>query len=273
MKPPRADIAVPPFPPSLQWVGDPPPAIERLCARGPVIVHFLDVGHLSSVRTLPYLSAWRDRYAPSGLTVLGVNSPRFPFTGRREKLAAALARLELDFPVAVDSDRAAWKAYGCEGWPSLFLWGQGGALRWFQFGEGEYLATEQEIQALLPERARTASLPEPMEPLRPSDAPGARVVPPTVEVFPGGDASRPWRVSAGDPPLELAYEGAGVAVTADGEGELSFRIDTGPEQALPVDAPGLYELAGHERHGSHRLQLRPTPGLNVYAVAFAPGPP
>lgn len=273
MKPPRPDIAVPPLPPGARWIGDEPPAVERLAARGPVLVHFFDVGHLSSVRTLPYLAGWHERYAGAGLSVLGVNSPRFPFTGDPGKLGAALARLAIPFPVAADSDHSIWRGYGCEGWPSSFLWGTGGLLRWFQFGEGEYRATEDEIRSLLAPRGRDAGLPDPVEPLRPSDAPGARVVPPTAEVFPSGGPDTPWRVHGGEPALELAYEGAGAAVTLDGSGELEVAVDGEEPWRLEVTAPGVYELANYKRHGDHRLRLRPSPGLDVWCIAFAPGIP
>ena len=90
MRPQAHDIAVPPFPPGTEWVGPEPGAVERICARGPLLVHFVDAAHLSSVRTLPYVGAWEERYRDLGLTVVGVNSPRFPFTADAGKLAAAL---------------------------------------------------------------------------------------------------------------------------------------------------------------------------------------
>lgn len=258
------------MPAGTQWLGGEPVAVERLCARGPLLVHFLDVGHLSSVRTLPYLAAWQGRYAEAGLSMLAVNSPRFPFTGDPAKLAAAVERLELPFPVARDHDFAIWRAYGCHGWPSLFLWGRGGTLRWYHFGEGEYAATERAIQELLPEDAER---PEPLAAVRPSDAPEARVLPPSPEVFPGGDPGQPLRGVAEATPLELTYEGAGAAITVDGAGELAVSEDGASEHLVSVAAPGLYELAGHPRHGRHSLRLRPSPGLAVYCIAFAPGVP
>jgi hypothetical protein len=273
LRPPRPDIAVPPISEDTQWVGDAPPKIERLTAKGPVLVHFIDAGHLSSVRTLPYLRDWHRRYSDLGLSVLAVNSPRFPFTRDRAKLEAALDRLDLPFPVAPDPDYAIWRAYGCEGWPSSFVWAQGGVLAWFHFGEGEYEATENEIRELLPASAREAGLPDPGSPVRPSDAPGAKVVPPTGETFPGGGPDRPWRAPPAAKPIELAYEGAGAAVTIDGRGELAVSVDGGPERSIAVDAPGLYELAEHPSHGRHTLALRPSIGLELYAFAFAPGVP
>ena len=273
MRPPRPDIAVPPISAETDWIGEPPPKIERLTAKGPVLVHFVDAGHISSVRTLPYLAAWSERYGDLGLNVLGVNSPRFPFTGDRAKLAAALGRLDVPFPVASDPDYTIWRAYGCEGWPSSFLWAQGGVLAWFHFGEGEYEATEAEIRALLPESAREAGLPGPGGPLRPSDAAGAEVVPPTPETFPGGAPDKPWRAPPRAQPIEVSYQGAGAAVTIDGRGELAVSVDGGPETTIEVGAPGLYELAEHPRHGAHRVTLRPSIGLELYSLAFAPGVP
>jgi hypothetical protein len=272
LKPPRPDIAVPPLPPGVTWIGDEPRAIERLTARGPALVHFIDVGHLSSVRTLPYLAAWHERYVSWGLSVIAVNSPRFPFTAEPSKLAAAARRLELPFPLAADSERTIWRGYRPPGWPSLFLWGRGGTLLWYHFGEGEYADTEAEIRSQLAGDGDESGLPEPIALLRATDAPDARLVPPTPEVFPGGDPSRPWRTESGQPPLELRYEGAGAAVTLDGAGELEYAVDDEP-RGLEISSPGLYELTEHERHGAHRLRLRPSPGLEVWCVAFAPGPP
>ena len=74
-------------------------------------------------------------------------------------MGPALGRLGIAHPIADDSAHAVWHDYGCEGWPSLFLWGRGGALRWFHFGEGDYVGTEEAIQELLRERDALTQLP------------------------------------------------------------------------------------------------------------------
>jgi hypothetical protein len=273
MRPEAMDIAVPPFSPGLSWLGGEPAPVERVCAGGPLLVHFVDVAHLSSVRTLPYLAAWRERYAAHGLTILGVNSPRFPFTGEELKLAAALERLSVRFPVAVDRDYSAWHNYGCEGWPSLFLWGKGGALRWYHFGEGEYAATEDAIQEQLLAVSPAAALPDTLPPLRPVDAPGALVARPTPEVLPGGTISDPWRPSGPDDALEIDYEAGGAWASVDGVGSLAVAVDGAPPRSVQVDAPGAYELADHGRHERHRLSLAVDGDVEIYAVSFAAGLP
>jgi len=274
VRPKARDIAAPPFPPDTAWIGPEPAPVERICAGGPLIVHFVDVAHVSSVRTLPYLKAWAERYGDLGLSLVGVNSPRFPFTADAGKLGAALARLNLDLPVAIDSGYAVWHAYGCQGWPSLFLWSRGGALRWVHFGEGEYQATEALIREELesaPDAGR--GLPEPLAPLRPTDAPGALVAAPSDEVFPGGSISEPWLAAEGDAPLEIEYSAGEAWASVDGRGSLGVSLDGVPEVAIEVGAPGAYRLAGHARHETHRLSLRASPGLSVYSVGFAAGLP
>jgi hypothetical protein len=273
VRPEALDIAVPPFHPGLRWVGSEPAAVERICARGPLLVHFIDAAHPSSVRTMPYLSAWQERYSPGGLTVLGVNSPRFPFTGDQAKLAAALDRLEVRFPVAVDDEYRAWHDYGCEGWPSLFLWGRGGGLRWFHFGEGEYAATEGAIQEELLAVSPTLDLPAPLAPVRPSDGPDALVARPSDELLPGGSIGEPWRAATPEDSLEIDYAASGAWASVDGQGTLGVSLDGGELRDITVDAPGAYELTAHERHESHRLTLTASPALAVYAVAFAAGVP
>jgi hypothetical protein len=274
VRPRAADIAVPPLPPNLDWIGaEDPPSIDRLVAAGSVLVHFFDFAQLNSVRALPYVRGWHDRYRDAGVVVLGVHSPRFPFTAGVTAVRDAATRLGLAYPVAVDAGLRVWRAYGCRGWPSLFLWGRGGALRWFHFGEGEYRETEEAIRELVLESRPDASLPEPLAPLRPTDAPGALVMPPSEEVYPGGSADEPWEPGPERPEIELAYAAGGAYVSVDGRGALDAELDGRGGTTIAIDAPGLYEVALHDHHEEHGLRLRPTPGVRVWSVSFAAGVP
>lgn len=250
------------------------PSIAALSAAGPVLVHFFDFAQLNSVRALPYAAAWEQRYGELGLTVLGVHSPRFSFTAERDALAPALERLGVRHPVADDSSYAVWRDYGCRGWPSLFLWGQGGALAWYHFGEGEYAGTETAIQEELRSVDATLPLPaEPLAPLRPSDASGALVAPPTAEVFPGGSPREPWRPERAGERLRVEYAAGGAHASVSGSGELALSLDEGAERTIEVTGPGLVDLAIHDRHAEHALALGVGHGLELYSVSFSAGVP
>jgi hypothetical protein len=240
-------------------------------ATGPVLVHFIDFSQLNSVRTLPYVRAWHERYAESGLTVLGVQTPRLPFGADPDAVAAGLERLGVGFPVALDPERDLWLDYGCDGWPSLFLWARGGALSWYHFGEGEYRATEEAIQEELRESEALRSLPPPLEPLRATDAPGVEVIAPSAELFPAGE--RAWLPDEDGDGFVVEYEAGGACATVEGEGELTVRIDGGAPRPVEVSGAGLYDLAEHECHGAHRLELDLSPGIALWSVSFAPGIP
>jgi len=264
MRPERDNIAAPDLPEGIEWIGEPPRSMPVATAAGPVLVHFFDFAQLNSVRTLPYVSEWARRYAPHGLTTLGVQAPRFPFGAERDAVAAGLERLGIEFPVAIDADRLLWHSYGCEGWPSLFLWKQGGALGWAHFGEGEYQATEEAIQSELREQDALRDLPAPMAPLRPGDAPDARVIPPTPEFFPDENLAGP---------LELPYEAGGAYATVEGTGTLAFELDGAPVNPVAIDGPALYTLTEHPKHESHTIAIQPSQGLRVHSISFAAGVP
>lgn len=269
MRPERDNIAAPDLPEGIEWIGEAPRSMPHLTAAGPVLVHFLDYAQLNSVRTLPYASEWERRYRDAGLTTLGVQAPRFPFGAEREAVASGLREQGIEFPVAIDAERDLWHAYGCEGWPSLFLWSTGGALSWFHFGEGEYQATEEAIQGELRELDALRSLPAPMDPIRPTDAPGAKVMPPTPEQFPGGSWEQPWEGGA----LEIDYEAGGAYATVEGTGTLTITLDGNTTRSIPVESPKLYTLSEHERHESHSLELDPSDGLRIWSLSFAAGVP
>ncbi|HEX8752583.1 MAG TPA: hypothetical protein VF731_04125 [Solirubrobacterales bacterium] len=274
MRPGRDDIASPDLPKGLEWIGTEPRSMPMLTADGPAIVHFIEYAQLNSVRTLPYLVEWSRRYREAGLSVIGIQAPRFPFAARPEHVGPGLAELGVDFPVAIDADHRLWTSYGCEGWPSLFLWSLGGALAWAHFGEGEYRATEEAIQEELREIDALRELPEPMAPLRATDAPGVKVMPPTPEVFPGGSWERPWTAGEDGEDLALDYQAGGAFATVEGEGEIEIEIDGVWRDPIPAGPhPGLRTLAEHPGHEAHSLVLRPSPGVRIWSLSFAAGLP
>ncbi len=273
MRPGRPDIAVPDLPADISWVGDPPRSMPQMTTSGPALVHFFDFAQLNSVRAMPYLREWHRRYAGAGLSVIGVQAPRFPFGAEPSAVGAGLRRLEVSHPVAIDAEREIWFDYGCQGWPSLFLWGRGGVLRWYHFGEGDYAATEEAIQEELREIDALRELPALMDPIRASDAPDAALMPPTAELFPAGE-DRPLALSEGSDGLEVQYEAGGLYATIEGKGEIAAALDGEPVDPVRIEGAALYELALHPRHESHKLKIDWVSGeLRIWTVSFAAGVP
>ena len=112
-----------------------------------------------------------------------------------------------------------------------------------------------------------------LEPMRPSDATDAKVIPPTPEIFPGGSTEEPWSGSTEDPSLEFEYRAGGAYAATDGQGEIAFRLDGASRDPIEVTDSGLQELTSHERTERHRLELEPSPGLRIYSIQFAAGVP
>ena len=168
--------------------------------------------------------------------MIGVHSPRFPFTQDTDAVAGAAERLGIDWPVAVDPEFALWQLYEPHGWPALFLWGQGGALRWYHLGEGEYAGTEEAIREALPETERRAATGRRCSSRSgPPTSRASKVIAPTPEVFPGGSTEEPWSSTEGDAALELDYEAGGAYAATDGEGRIAIRMDGEQRDPIEVD--------------------------------------
>jgi len=132
------------------WLNSPPLTPEGL--RGKVVlVDIWTYTCINWLRTLPYVRAWAAKYKDQGLVVIGVHSPEFPFEKDRENVRRSAKAMMVDYPIAVDSDHAVWRAFNNEYWPALYLVDAKGKIRYHQFGEGEYERTEKVIQQLLAE--------------------------------------------------------------------------------------------------------------------------
>src|ERR1700756_5401127 len=112
----------------------------------PVLLEFWDFCRPNSIRTLPYMRAWHARYAGNGLRVIGVHAAGFPPSGDEQAVRAAVARLEIEYPVVIDSEHAIWQQYGNLGWPARYLFTDDGVLFEYHYGEGAYGDTERAIR-------------------------------------------------------------------------------------------------------------------------------
>jgi thiol-disulfide isomerase/thioredoxin len=134
------------------WLNSPPLTPEGL--RGKVVlVDIWTYTCINWLRTLPYVRAWAAKYKDQGFVVIGVHSPEFPFEKDLENVRRSAKAMRVDYPIAVDSDHAVWRAFNNEYWPALYLIDAKGKIRYHQFGEGEYERTEKVIQQLLAEAA------------------------------------------------------------------------------------------------------------------------
>ncbi len=142
--------------------------------------------------------------------------------------------------MVLDDRNLLWTGYGCEGWPSLFLWGRGGILQWFHFGEGDYRSTEEAIQASLGKAGADAELPEPMGAIRETDVQGIEVIAPGAELIPA--EGRAWTIEEDGEAFDIEYEGGGIHVTAGRLRTASAHRDRrrSHAEAIEIDGPGLY---------------------------------
>jgi hypothetical protein len=243
----RADspcIPAPPFPRHLPWVNVPMLRMDQQRGK-PVLIEFWDFCRVNSLRTLPYLKAWHERYTDAGLRIVQVHTGGFLPAREEVNVRRAVERLGIEWPVAIDSALEVWDIYGNQGWPARYLWDAEQRLHSMHYGEGAYVETELEIQELL------GVTREPVAPVRPEDAEDALIAAPTPDQ-PG--------VYSGP------YEAGGVWVVVEGQGVVRANA-----RELVVTEPGCFPVLEHPRHTAGELELEVSDGVIVHATCFTPG--
>jgi thiol-disulfide isomerase/thioredoxin len=130
------------------WLNSEPLTAEGLHGRV-VLVDFWTYSCVNWLRTLPYVSAWDERYRDRGLVVVGVHAPEFGFEHDLDNVQRATRELGVGYPVVIDNDFAIWRSFENHYWPAVYLVDRDGRLRFHHFGEGAYEETERAIQQLL----------------------------------------------------------------------------------------------------------------------------
>ena len=257
--PPDAEIAAPEFPGGLEWLNVSFLRMQTELGRHAILIEFWDYARINSLRTLPYLEAWHERYSQLGLRVVGVHCPGYSFGRERTAVERAVERLGIDYPVALDPEFEVWRLYGNQGWPARYLFDRAGWLRFMHYGEGEYLGTELAIQELLREIEPELALPPPMRPLRTEDVPGVQMEPQTADIALPADRERLELVrdwTDGPDYIEAADAGAGAAVK-------SFRAGSAWAVLSGAVEPGVYEAPAAVVEAAD-------PGLRLHGFQFTP---
>jgi thiol-disulfide isomerase/thioredoxin len=141
---------LPPLAGAVDWLNSPPLTVEGL--RGHVVlVDFWTYSCINCLRTLPYVEAWAKKYRDQGLIVIGVHAPEFALERNIDNVRAAVKRLGIDYPVAIDNNYAIWRGFNNEYWPAHYFIDADGHIRHHHFGEGDYAESEHAIQDLLRE--------------------------------------------------------------------------------------------------------------------------
>jgi hypothetical protein len=141
---------LPSFDGAVGWLNSEPLTPSGL--RGTVVlIDFCTYTCINWQRQLPFVRAWATKYKTQGLVVIGVHTPEFSFEKDVENVRRALKEMRVDFPIAIDSSYAIWRAFENEYWPALYFADAQGRIRHHVFGEGEYEQSERIIQQLLAE--------------------------------------------------------------------------------------------------------------------------
>jgi cytochrome c biogenesis protein CcdA/thiol-disulfide isomerase/thioredoxin len=279
------------------WVNSPPLSIPKL--RGKVVlVDFWTYSCINCLRTLPYLKSWDERYRSQGLVILGVHTPEFGFEHDLGNVRAAVKRLGVRYPVALDNDYGTWKAYSNNYWPADYLVDQNGNIRDVHFGEGDYARTEHDIRLLLTAGTKR-NLPQagsdvdrtPRElrtgetylgylrignyagsPLH-TDRAATYRFPASLDgdsfAYAGEWTVRSERIVAGaNARLRFRFLARNVHLVLTGRGYVVVKVNGKLQKTVRVDGDRLYTLYAQPRTMEGTLDLSFTPGLAAYAFTF-----
>ena len=116
------------------WINSQP--LTLLQVRGKVVVvHFWAFGCINCIRNLPHYDSWHEKFAKSGLTVVGIHTPETESERSLDNLKRQVNERKIEYPVAFDASAQNWKAWANDMWPSVYLIDKQGRVRNWWYGE------------------------------------------------------------------------------------------------------------------------------------------
>ena len=289
--------AAPDFSGISHWLNTPGLSLDALHGKV-VLVDFWTYSCINCLRTLPHLEEWDKQYRSKGLVIVGVHTPEFAFEHDLGNVEAAVKKLDVRYPVALDNGYKTWNTYQNEFWPAEYLLDQQGRVRHIHFGEGEYDKTEQDIRLLL-RAGGSSALPRSVR--EPDATPTGEITPESylgyfrIDRYSGSRLSADvetdyhfpttlardhfaydgnWtveseRIVAGDAArLRLHFHARQVNLVLGGKGAVAVIVDGRARGLVRVNGDRLYTLVSSRRIKDGLLELAFTPRVQAYAFTF-----
>jgi cytochrome c biogenesis protein CcdA/thiol-disulfide isomerase/thioredoxin len=267
-----------------------------------VLVDFWTYTCINCIRTLPFLKGLYATYHPSGLEIVGVESPEFTFEQEPSNVVQAIRSDGIRYPVVQDNLLGTWNAYQNEYWPAEYLTDAQGNVRHTQFGEGGYKQSEAAVRQLLYD-AGARDLPAPMtaSAIIPSSAVGtpetyldpqraqgfAQPLIAGVHSYPGvarvginefalkgtwnAGSESVAAVSSGDT-IQLGFQAAKVYLVMTSAQNVprpvTVLLDGRPHSSVTVVGQQLYTLVSLPNDQQHALTVKIPPGVSAYDFTF-----
>jgi cytochrome c biogenesis protein CcdA/thiol-disulfide isomerase/thioredoxin len=283
----------------LNTPGDQP--IDLSSLRGKVVlIDFWAYSCINCQRAIPHVTGWYQAYRDSGFEVIGVHTPEYAFEKVTANVANGAADLGITYPIALDNRYSAWTNYRNRYWPAEYLIDATGTVRHVEFGEGRYSVTEKLIRQLLGEAEPGVKLPRPVDAA--DTTPQSTLTPETyfgvgkMVNYRGGGVYDEGRATFSYPPTQpadsfalggpwsLDYQGAtadsaqsavrlnyhakDVYLVVGGTGALTVTRN-GTSSTVPISGPPTsHRIAAGDKVASGTLEVRPTPGLQIYSFTY-----
>lgn len=122
-----------------------------------ILVEFWTFGCYNCQNTHPHIKEFHREYGDEGLVVIGVHKPEFSYERKPANVREFVRETNTTYPVVLDNRDATWNAYDQRYWPTRYLIGVDGFIRYKHVGEGAYDFTERKIEELLAERDRVVN--------------------------------------------------------------------------------------------------------------------
>ena len=117
-----------------QWINSPPLKMSEL--RGKVVVvNFWTFGCVNCIHNLPHYKKWYAELPRDRVAMIAFHTPETQEEYDFEKLKNAARERGIQYPIAVDNEKANWKAWGNDVWPSVYLVDKDGFVRYWWYGE------------------------------------------------------------------------------------------------------------------------------------------
>lgn len=114
-----------------------------------LLVDFWEFTCINCIRDFSVLKRWYAKYHSYGFDIVGVHYGEFAIGFSVNNVREATKRFQLPWPVIADTHGSIWNAYESDAWPNRYLIDQNGSIVLQIAGEGNNLAMESKIRALL----------------------------------------------------------------------------------------------------------------------------